>query len=179
MNTGNKPGLITGAVISNNTPAPNPLSAPTMLPVNSNYPPPAHPMVGSHPHKQILTNPNNQVTVNQTCANQATPGKVIVQNGDISPELQNGVQESAEEKENILNTEESLANTKEKTPMCLINELARYNKVSTCTVKPVSFLINELASYNKVGNGRNNKITQQNLKLKLKCLRPLHFYIVR
>lgn len=26
----------------------------------------------------------------------------------------------------------NLANTKEKTPMCLINELARYNKVNCC-----------------------------------------------
>jgi len=29
------------------------------------------------------------------------------------------------------NDEENLANTKEKTPMCLINELARFNRVST------------------------------------------------
>ncbi len=28
-----------------------------------------------------------------------------------------------------LNLEQTMANTKEKTPMCLVNELARYNKV--------------------------------------------------
>lgn len=43
------------------------------------------------------------------------------------------------------NSENNLANTKEKTPMCLINELARYNKVyislfsiSVCSVHALS-----------------------------------------
>ena len=34
---------------------------------------------------------------------------------------------------NLLNSSPDLANTKEKTPMCLVNELARYNKVLRIT----------------------------------------------
>ena len=39
-------------------------------------------------------------------------------------DVENLIDQDKEEKEN-----ENLANTKEKTPMCLVNELARYNKV--------------------------------------------------
>lgn len=60
---------------------------------------------------------------------------VVAQNGTSLPssEQQQQSQDKTEDqeddnKENSSN--ETLANTKEKTPMCLINELARYNKIS-------------------------------------------------
>lgn len=76
---------------------------------------------------QLISEPQSQTppstasaTVTSTTEQQQTPQQP--QNGTTS----------------LLPTEQNLANTKEKTPMCLINELARYNKVSlkhsTCTV---------------------------------------------
>lgn len=62
---------------------------------------------------------------------------VAAQNGTTVPSSEQQQQQTTPEENQEENTEstssptnEALANTKEKTPMCLINELARYNKIS-------------------------------------------------
>ena len=58
---------------------------------------------------------------------------VAAQNGLTLPggeqQQQNQEKDEKKEEEKAETSNETLANTKEKTPMCLINELARYNKV--------------------------------------------------
>ena len=60
---------------------------------------------------------------------QETGGRGVAQAETMHKEEETGAtfnpQGNKDEKENT-----DLANTKEKTPMCLVNELARYNKVS-------------------------------------------------
>ena len=60
---------------------------------------------------------------------QETGGRGVAQAETMLKEEETGAtfnpQGNKDEKENT-----DLANTKEKTPMCLVNELARYNKVS-------------------------------------------------
>lgn len=50
----------------------------------------------------------------------AAPMEAVEQNGDLQANMTNT---------NTSSMPNSLANTKEKTPMCLVNELARYNKI--------------------------------------------------
>lgn len=53
----------------------------------------------------------------------------------LSPEKSSSTQEQQQPLNQILTNEIILANTKEKTPMCLVNELARFNKVSDANLK--------------------------------------------
>lgn len=70
-------------------------------------------------------------------ANKSVPqqnGAAAVKKCEIlSPEKSSSIQEQQHQQQPLnqsLTNEIILANTKEKTPMCLVNELARFNKVS-------------------------------------------------
>lgn len=82
--------------------------------------------------------PTNSIV---TSMNQTHPPPQLTnQNGIMTPsgdaaavgnqnQAQTGDQQQDHQTEQQKSNETALANTKEKTPMCLINELARYNKV--------------------------------------------------
>ncbi|KAJ8321651.1 hypothetical protein KUTeg_000122 [Tegillarca granosa] len=82
--------------------------------------------------------PTNQIVTSMTQTHP--PPQLTNQNGIMTPsgdaaavgnqnQAHTGDQQQDHQTEQQKSTETALANTKEKTPMCLINELARYNKV--------------------------------------------------
>lgn len=83
--------------------------------------------------------PTNQIVTSMTQTHP--PPQLTNQNGIMTPsgdaaavgnqnQAHTGDQQQDHQTEQQKSTETALANTKEKTPMCLINELARYNKIS-------------------------------------------------
>lgn len=83
--------------------------------------------VSANPHHfhSSLANQNgvsNHVTANQSQDSPTSSGLT----NEKGQKAQSPVQQQ------LLLPSHSLANTKEKTPMCLINELARFNRVRQC-----------------------------------------------
>lgn len=62
--------------------------------------------------------------------NGGTTNIVAVKKCEILTPEKSSIQEPQQSLNQSLTNEIILANTKEKTPMCLVNELARFNKVS-------------------------------------------------
>lgn len=107
----------------------------TGQPVSLLHPPPTTTALGHHHHPQPNILPkylHQQTTLPEVIVECKTP--VVSANKDIlATNSACGVQSSIScDASTVEVTEqgiESLANTKEKTPMCLVNELARFNKV--------------------------------------------------
>ncbi|XP_052096654.1 double-stranded RNA-binding protein Staufen homolog isoform X3 [Mytilus californianus] len=123
------PGLNQPTILQQNPAA----QYPTSLPPTSVMPPyqtTQHNTVPQKPTPPPVSQPNQNGIIHLKGG-----AAVAAQNGTTLPsgEQQQQNQEEEEGKEDIqteTSETESLANTKEKTPMCLINELARYNKIS-------------------------------------------------
>ncbi|XP_060083019.1 double-stranded RNA-binding protein Staufen homolog isoform X1 [Ylistrum balloti] len=142
QNHRNKAGMMGSGILTNNTNNnSNSMSNPLMS-VNNSYHPPTQSLVGGLQQKVLIpggitTNQNQPAASSLT--NQSPPvniaGSVAVGSqiatppGDQQPTATVNAQTPSEESEKK-NQETMLANTKEKTPMCLINELARYNKIA-------------------------------------------------
>lgn len=105
----------------------------TSLPPTSIMPPyqtTQHNTVPPKPTNPIVSQPNQNGIIHLKGA-----AAVAAQNGTTLPVTEHKQQtleteDRKEKEENDNSLTETLANTKEKTPMCLINELARYNKIS-------------------------------------------------
>ncbi|VDI45735.1 double-stranded RNA-binding protein Staufen [Mytilus galloprovincialis] len=123
------PGLNQPTILQQNPAA----QYPTSLPPTSVMPPyqtTQHNIVPQKPTPPPVSQPNQNGIIHLKGG-----AAVAAQNGTTLPsgEQQQQNLEDEEGKEDIQTESsetESLANTKEKTPMCLINELARYNKIS-------------------------------------------------
>ncbi|CAG2211614.1 STAU [Mytilus edulis] len=123
------PGLNQPTILQQNPAA----QYPTSLPPTSVMPPyqtTQHNTVPQKPTPPPVSQPNQNGIIHLKGG-----AAVAAQNGTTLPsgEQQQQNLEDEEGKEDIQTESsetESLANTKEKTPMCLINELARYNKIS-------------------------------------------------
>lgn len=76
--------------------------------------------------KSSNNNSNKDIATNVINNNSTTETNIILSNNPDEPTLCNAGSSTANNTEKGL---ESLASTKEKTPMCLVNELARYNKL--------------------------------------------------
>jgi len=133
--------MLGGAMLHNN--AVNQLPVTPLINSNNNYHPSSPPqaLVGGLQQKSILT---SGMSTNQMPLNVATSSQSVNQNGSasligstvansVTPAGDHTQQPTQQQQLHDTATEQTLTNTKEKTPMCLINELARYNKVSKQT----------------------------------------------
>ncbi|KAJ4449022.1 hypothetical protein ANN_00416, partial [Periplaneta americana] len=75
-----------------------------------------------------IASPLLGVTANES-ETAATPGHQRQQQQQQQQQQQSATQLNGTTTNNVNNTNTTLANTKEKTPMCLVNELARFNKI--------------------------------------------------
>ena len=76
--------------------------------------------------KPSNNNSSKDISTNVVNNNTTTETNIILSNNPDEPTSSNAGSSAANNTEKGL---ESLASTKEKTPMCLVNELARYNKL--------------------------------------------------
>lgn len=143
QNHRNKAGVMGAGILPNNT---NNGTTIPLMSANNSYNAPTQSLVGGLQQKVLIPGamppnqpaPNsaltNQPTANSSLTNQSSP---VNMTGAVGPQMtappgdqQPASNQSKTDESENKNQETMLANTKEKTPMCLINELARYNKIS-------------------------------------------------
>lgn len=143
QNHRNKTGVMGAGILPNNT---NNGTTIPLMSANNSYNAPTQSLVGGLQQKVLIPGamppnqpaPNsaltNQPTANSSLTNQSSP---VNMTGAVGPQMtappgdqQPASNQSKTDESENKNQETMLANTKEKTPMCLINELARYNKIS-------------------------------------------------